>query len=158
VCRYKNTRAYVAMVVDVAVDAASAGITVRRVVLACDAGSVVNPDGLRNQLEGGVLQALSRSMYEKVTYDVDGIQSLDWTSFPVLRFADVPPIEVTLVDRRGEPPLGAGEASTPPLPAALANAIDDAVGIRMRDLPITPTRLQQRLMAMSGPELDRVRA
>jgi CO/xanthine dehydrogenase Mo-binding subunit/aerobic-type carbon monoxide dehydrogenase small subunit (CoxS/CutS family) len=156
-CRYKNVRAYVALVVDAAVDTDTAEVTVTRVVVACDAGGVVSPGGLRNQLEGGVLQGLSRALYEHVSFDRGGIRSRDWTSYPVLRFSGVPAIDVTLVDRRRHAPLGAGEASTPPLPAALANAVDDAVGVRMRDLPITPARLQQRLASMTDAETARVR-
>jgi len=130
VARYKNAKAYVAQVVDVEVRAEK--IAVRRVITVCDAGTVVNPDGLRNQLEGGTLQGLSRALYEEVRPGV----TKDWTTYPVLRFADVPVLETILVDRPGLPPLGAGEAATPVTPAALANAIDDAVGVRLRTLPL----------------------
>ncbi|GAA2754700.1 molybdopterin cofactor-binding domain-containing protein [Actinopolymorpha rutila] len=157
VTRYKGSKAYVAQVVEVDVDGATGAIAVRRVVIACDAGVVVNPDGLRNQLEGGVLQGLSRALYEQVRHGRDGVESLDWTTYPVLRFADVPALEVVLLDRPGLPPLGAGEASTPPTPAALANAVDDAVGIRVRELPLTPDRLRARLEELTDAELARVR-
>ncbi|MET9018995.1 molybdopterin cofactor-binding domain-containing protein [Actinopolymorpha sp. NPDC004070] len=157
VTRYKGSKAYVAQVAEVDVDAATGAVAVRRVVVACDAGVVVNPDGLRNQLEGGVLQGLSRALYEQVRHGPDGVESLDWTSYPVLRFADVPELEVVLLDRPGLPPLGAGEASTPPTPAVLANAVDDAVGIRVRELPLTPARLRARLEELTDAELARVR-
>ena len=156
-CRYKNVRAYVALVVAARVDTTMGAVSVDRVVVACDAGGVVNPDGLRNQLEGGVLQGLSRALRERVEFDAAGIRTRDWTSYPALRFSEVPVVDVVLVDRRRHAPLGAGEASTPPVPAALANAVDDAVGIRVRDLPLTPQRLQQRLVEMSEQEMTRVR-
>ena len=157
VTRYKGSKAYVAQVAEVEVDGATGAVAVRRVVVVCDAGVVVNPDGLRNQLEGGVLQGLSRAMYEQVRHGADGVTSRDWTTYPVLRFADVPALEVVLLDRPGLPPLGAGEASTPPTPAALANAVDDAVGIRVRELPLTPDRLRARLEELTDAELARVR-
>ncbi len=156
VARYKGSKAYVALVVDVSVDTETGAVAVRRVVAGCDAGVVVNPDGLANQIEGGILQGLSRALHEEVRYAADGIRSRDWTTYPVLRFADVPDIELALLDRPGLPPLGAGEASTPVTPAALANAVDDAVGIRIRQLPLTPDRLRSRLEALSDRELGRV--
>jgi CO/xanthine dehydrogenase Mo-binding subunit len=156
VCRYKGTKAYVAAVIDAAMHPETGRIRVDRVILACDAGVVVNPDGLRNQLEGGVVQGLSRALFEQVSADGRGVRSRDWTSYPVLRFADVPRVEVLLLDGRGHPPVGAGEAATPPVAPALANALDDAVGIRMRTLPLTAEQAQQRLAEMSDEEMARV--
>ncbi|WP_020573994.1 molybdopterin cofactor-binding domain-containing protein [Actinopolymorpha alba] len=156
VARYKNSKAFVAHVLDVEVDPDSGAVGVRRVVTACDAGVVVNPDGLRNQIEGGILQGLSRALHEEVRVGPEGVESRDWTSYPVLRFSEVPLLEVVLLNRPGHPPLGAGEASTPPTPAALANAVDDAVGIRMRTLPLTPERLRARLESLTEEELARV--
>lgn len=155
VARYKGSKAYVALVVEVDVDTDTGAIAVRRVVGCCDAGTVVNPDGLANQIEGGILQGLSRALYEEVP--VGGESGLDWTTYPVLRFSDVPAIELVLVDRPGLPPLGAGEASTPVTPAALANALDDAIGVRVRSLPLTPDRLRARLEELDDAELARVR-
>jgi nicotinate dehydrogenase subunit B len=157
VTRYKNSKAYLAVVVSAAVDAASGAVTVRKVTAACDAGVVVNPDGLANQIEGGILQGLSRALHEEVRYGPEGVESLDWTTYPVLRFGDVPQLDVVLVDRPGLPPLGAGEVSTPVMPAAVANAVDDAVGIRMRSLPLTPERLRARLDELDDAEAARVR-
>ncbi|GAA4987608.1 molybdopterin cofactor-binding domain-containing protein [Actinopolymorpha pittospori] len=154
--RYKGSKAYVAHVIDVEVDTDTGAVAVRRVVTVCDAGVVINPDGLRNQIEGGILQGLSRALHEEVRHGPGGIQSRDWTTYPVLRFAEVPQLDVVLLDRPGLPPLGAGEASTPPTPAALANAVDDAVGIRIRSLPLTPERLRARLEDMTEGELSRV--
>lgn len=157
VSRYKGTKAYVAEVVDADVDEATGKVHVRRVVVACDAGLVVNPDGLRNQLEGGALQGLSRALHEELRLGPDGLRNPDWTTYPVLRFCDVPEIEVVLVASGDLEPLGAGEAATPPAPAALANAIDDALGVRVRRLPLTPETLRQRLLELSPEETARVR-
>lgn len=157
VARYKNTKAYVANVIEATMDPERGSITVHRVVLACDAGVVVNPDGLRNQLEGGIVQGLSRALVEEVRFDRSGVQARDWTSYPVIRFADVPPIEIILLDRVGAPPVGSGEASTPVVAPALANAIDDAIGIRLRRLPLTADQAQQRLADMDEREMARVR-
>jgi nicotinate dehydrogenase subunit B len=147
--------AYVAQAVSVSVDGDTGVVTVDRVVLACDAGAVVNPDGLRNQLEGGTIQGLSRALYEEVRADRSGVTTRDWTTYPVLRFGQVPDVEVVLVDRPDSPPLGVGEAATPPLVAALANAIDDALGVRVRQLPFSPAVLQRRLMDLDDAEMQR---
>jgi nicotinate dehydrogenase subunit B len=155
VCRYKENKAYVATAVDVSIDGETGVVTVQRVILACDAGVVVNPDGLRNQLEGGTIQGLSRALYEEVRVDRSGITSVDWTTYPVLRFGQVPDIEAILVDRPDCPPLGVGEAATPPTVAALGNAIDDALGVRVRQLPFSPAVLQQRLMDLDDEEMER---
>jgi CO/xanthine dehydrogenase Mo-binding subunit len=155
VCRYKGTKAYVATAVDVSIDGDTGEVAVHRVVLACDAGTVVNPDGLRNQLEGGVIQGLSRALYEEVRADSRGIVSRDWTSYPVLRFGQVPQIDVILVDRPDCPPLGAGESATPPVVAALANAMDDAIGVRFREMPFSPSVLQRRLLDLDREEAGR---
>jgi CO/xanthine dehydrogenase Mo-binding subunit/aerobic-type carbon monoxide dehydrogenase small subunit (CoxS/CutS family) len=155
--RYKGTKAYAATVIDLAVDQERRRIAVQRILVVCDAGSIIDPDGLRNQIEGGALQGLSRAMYEELDVDSKGIHSRDWTTYSVLGFDDVPPVDVVLVDGSGRPPLGAGEAATPPIPAALANALDDAVGVRLRVLPINYGQLERRLMALGETEMDRVR-
>jgi CO/xanthine dehydrogenase Mo-binding subunit len=157
VARYKGAKAYVAQVAEVEVDTETGVVAVRRVVTACDAGGVVNPDGLANQLEGGTLQGLSRALHEEVRASASGIETVDWTSYPVLRFAEVPRLETIVLDRPGFPPQGAGEVTTPAIPAALANAVDDAVGVRFRELPLTPERLRARLEALTEDELARVR-
>lgn len=156
VCRYKDSKAYVGMVIDAEIDPEAGDITVKRVIAACDAGVVVNADGLLNQLEGGILQGLSRSLYEEVAVDAKGVHSRNWPTYPVLRFGAVPAVEIVLIDRPGCPPVGAGEVTTPPTPAALANAIDDRIGIRLRSLPFTPERTRQRLMDMTEAEIERV--
>ena len=143
--RYKQAENYVAMAMEVAVDRASGKINVRRVTCAHDCGLVVNPDSLRNQIEGSILQTLSRAMHEEVKFDKSRVTSVDWASYPILTFPEVPPVEVALIDRPTLPPLGAGEASTAPVAAALANAIFDATGVRLRTVPFTPARVKSAL-------------
>lgn len=139
--RYKNVASYCAVCLEVRVDPQRHAVQVVRAVLAADAGEVVNPDGLINQLEGGLIQSLSWSLKEAVRYDSRRILSRDWSTYPILTFSEVPPVEVALIDRPGEPFLGAGEASQGPTAAALANAVFDATGTRVRELPLTPERL-----------------
>jgi CO/xanthine dehydrogenase Mo-binding subunit len=148
--RYKQSENYVAMAMEVTVDPASGRIGVRRVTCAHDCGLVVNPDGLRNQIEGSILQTLSRTLHEEVTFDRVHVTSVDWGSYPILTFPEVPTIEVALLDRPALPPFGAGEASTVPVPAALANAVFDATGARLRAVPFTPDRVKAALTARAG--------
>lgn len=155
--RYKDTKGYAATVAEVDVDADAGTFRVSRLVLACDAGVVVNADGLCNQLEGGLLQGLSRTLYEELRLAATGVREQDWTTYATLRFPDVPRLDVVLLNRSSCPPLGAGEVATPLVPAAVANALDDAVGIRLRRLPLTPSGLQQRLLEMGDDEMRRVR-
>ena len=115
-------------------------IRVRRLFLAADLGLVVNPDGAVNQLEGGAIQAASLTLKEAVRFDRERITSVDWETYPILRFSEVPQVVVDLVESR-DASLGAGECSFGPTAAAIANAVNDALGLRMRDLPLTPERL-----------------
>ena len=140
--RYKQAENYVAMAMEVAVDPASGRISVRRVVCAHDCGLIVNPDALRNQIEGCIVQTLSRSLHEEVTFDRSAVTSVDWASYPVLTMREVPAIEVVLIDRPDQPLLGAGEAATAPVAAALGNAIFDATGVRLRTAPFTAARVK----------------
>jgi CO/xanthine dehydrogenase Mo-binding subunit len=126
---------YVAMAMEVAVDRAGK-ITVRRVTCAHDCGLVINPDGLRNQIEGCILQTLGRALHEETTFDRARVTSVDWKSYPILSFPEVPQVEVALIDRPSLPPMGAGEAATAPVAAALANAVFDATGVRLRRVPL----------------------
>jgi CO/xanthine dehydrogenase Mo-binding subunit len=144
--RYDDSGAYVAAAVEAHVDRASGKVRVERVYVAHDCGLVVNPDGVRNQIEGNVIQALSRALLEEVRFDRHAVTSLDWASYPILRFSDVPDeIAISLIDRRGEPSLGAGEPATSPIFAAVANAIFDATGARLRSVPFTPERVKAAL-------------
>jgi CO/xanthine dehydrogenase Mo-binding subunit len=140
--RYKNAEAYAAVLVELRVDDATAAVVLERIVIAADAGQVVDPDGLRNQLEGGAIQSASWTLKERVGFDRARVTSVDWESYPILRFSEVPDVETILLDRPGEPCLGAGEATQGPTAGAIANAIFDAVGLRLRDLPFTPARLR----------------
>lgn len=154
--RYKDTKGYVAEVAEVTVDTEIGAFEVVRLVAVCDVGTIVNGDGLRNQIQGGLLQGLSRTMHEELHLADDGVRERDWTTYGRLRFSDVPRVETILLDRPGHPPLGAGEIATPLVPAVIANAIDDAVGIRLRALPFGPDSLRRRLADMSEEEIARV--
>ena len=139
--QYKNRQTYCAIGVDVQVGD-DASVQLVRCVIAADAGLVVDPDGLVNQLEGGFVQAASWTLKEAVTWEDAGVTSRDWESYPILTFSEVPEIETHLIRHLSEPPVGAGEASTGPTPAAIANAIYAASGVRVREIPFTPERLR----------------
>ena len=142
---YKHNESYVAMAMEVDVDKASGAIRVRRVACAHDCGLAINPVALKAQIEGNILQTLSRTLYEEVQFDRSRVTSVDWASYPILRFPDAPEIVIELVNRPHEPPLGAGEASATPVPAALANAVYDAVGARVTTAPFTRERVRAAL-------------
>ena len=139
--QYKNLQCYCVVIVQLRVDRATGEIGFERVVIAADAGQVVNPDGLSNQLEGGFVQAASWTLLEEVTFDARGITSVDWESYPILNFASAPKIETLILNRPEMPMLGAGEAAQNPTPAAIANAIFDATSLRLRDIPFTPEKI-----------------
>ena len=142
---YKHNETWVAMAMDAEVDRASGAIRVHRVACAHDCGLVINPDALRLQVEGNILQTLSRALLEETIFDRARVTSVDWISYPILAFPDVPEIAIDLVVRPTEPPLGAGEASAAPVAAALANAIFAASGARLRTAPFTPARVKEAL-------------
>jgi len=139
---YKHNETYVAMAMEVDVDRSSGAIRVRRVACAHDCGLVINPDALSAQIEGNILQTLSRTLHEEVKFDTSRVTSVDWKSYPILTFPEVPEILIDLVARPDEPPLGAGEASAVTVPAALANAVYDASGVRLRTVPFTRERVK----------------
>lgn len=141
VAQYKNIKAYAAVYVDLTVDD-EGNITLQQAVIAADAGQVVDPEGLRSQLEGGLIQSASWSLKEEVTYDSGGITSRDWDSYPILGFSDVPEIETVLINRPEEKFLGSGEATMGPTVAAIGNAVFDATGIRLRQIPFTPENVR----------------
>ena len=135
--QYEGTEAYVAAAVDVEVDAAQHAIRVTKVCVAHDCGLIVNPDGLRNQIEGNVVQAISRTLKEAVAFDRSRVTSIDWRSYPIMTFAEAPEsIEIELIDHPELPSVGAGEATTSPIPGAIANAVFDATGTRLREVPL----------------------
>jgi CO/xanthine dehydrogenase Mo-binding subunit len=136
--RYKNAGAYCAAVAEIE---GEAEIRVRRLVLAIDVGELINPDGVINQTEGGAIQATSWVLKEAVRFDRERITSDTWETYPILRFSEVPQVEVELIPRPEEKALGAGEAAHGPVAGAIANAVWDALGVRVRDLPITRERI-----------------
>jgi CO/xanthine dehydrogenase Mo-binding subunit len=136
--RYKNTGAYCAAVAEVEV---GEDIRVRKLTLAVDVGEAINPDGVINQIEGGAIQATSWVLKERVRFDKTRITSNSWTDYPILRFSEVPDVDVEVISRPEIDPVGAGEAAHGPVTAAIANAVFDALGVRLRDLPITRDRL-----------------
>jgi CO/xanthine dehydrogenase Mo-binding subunit len=113
---------------------------------AVDSGEAVSPDGIRNQIEGGILQAASWTLYESVGFDRQRITSRDWSSYPIMRFSAVPEsVDVHVIDRPGQPFLGTGEAAQGPTAAAIGNAVFDAIGVRLRDIPFTASRVKAAL-------------
>ena len=142
---YKHNETYVAMGMEVAVERASGRIRVERVACAHDCGQIINPNGVRAQVEGSILQILSRVLLEEVQFDRSRVTSVDWSTYPIMRFSDVPKLDIELVDRPAQPPLGAGEAACTPVAAALANAVFDATGARLRTVPFTPQRVKAAL-------------
>lgn len=143
--KYKNIATYCAVALEVEVNEKTGRIRVTKAVASADAGQIVNPDGIKNQIEGGLIQSLSWTLKEEVKFDQTQILAQDWTSYPILTFSEIPHIDVELIDRPGMPFLGCGEASQGPTSAALANAVFDATGVRFRRLPLTPDRVLQGL-------------
>jgi len=141
--RYKNLAAYCAVAAEVMVERETGRARPIRVVAAVDSGTVVNPDGLRNQVEGAIIQSTSWTLYERVDFTPEGVTAVDWSTYPILRFGAVPEtVEVHLIDRPDTPFLGAGETGQGPTAAAIGNAVAHATGRRMRDLPMTRERIK----------------
>ena len=136
--RYKNTGAYCAAIAEIE---GADEIAVRKLTVAVDVGEAINPDGVINQIEGGAIQATSWVLKERVRFDRQRITSTSWTDYPILRFSEVPDVEVEVIQRSDADPVGAGEAAHGPVTAAIANAVFDALGARVRDLPITRDRI-----------------
>jgi nicotinate dehydrogenase subunit B len=141
--RYKNKAAYACVAVELEVDQ---DVALRRVWCAADAGLVINPDGARNQLEGGIVHAASMTLKEQVTLDGDGITSLDWDHYPIMRFSEVPEIDVVIIPNPDLPTLGMGECTFGPTAAAIGNAVAHALGVRVRDMPLTRERIAAALV------------
>jgi CO/xanthine dehydrogenase Mo-binding subunit len=136
--RYKNKGAWCAVVADVE---AEDSVRLLRMWIAVDAGLVVNPDGVANQIEGGAIQSTSWTLNEVVRFDGGRVLSDTWETYPILTFSQIPMIEVGIVERQDHPPLGAGEASVGPTAAALGNAVFDALGVRVRTMPISAANI-----------------
>jgi nicotinate dehydrogenase subunit B len=141
----------VVAIAEVEVDKTSGKVVVHKVTVAHDCGLIINPNGLKNQIEGNVIQGTSRSLLEEVKYDVAGIKTLDWKSYPILKFEEIPDVDIVLIDRPEMPALGGGEPSIGPIPAAIANAIFDATGARLREAPFTPKRVLSALRGAAPP-------
>jgi nicotinate dehydrogenase subunit B len=132
----------------VSVERETGEVRVGKVVAAVDSGEVVNPGGIRNQIEGAIVQAISWTRHEAMSFDAQGRTAFDWSGYPILRFQDAPDsVQVHIIDRPGQPFLGSGEAGQGPAGAALCNAVADAIGRRVRDLPLSPDRLKAAIGA-----------
>ncbi len=144
-CRYKNLQCYSATFVVLCIDRRTGKVRIERAVMAADVGQIVNPESTRGQLEGSFTQSASWTLQEEVTFDENGVTSVDWRTYPIARFCDGASIETVLINRPGSPYLGLGEGATGPVSAAIANAIFRAAGIRMRRVPFTPERIKAAL-------------
>lgn len=136
-----------AAVAEVEVDTTTGRVTVSRVTMAFDCGLIINPDGVRNQIEGNIIQGVSRTLLEEVPFDASGVKSVDWMSYPVLRFREIPEVETVLINRPEMPAFGAAETPIVVVPAAIANAVFDATGVRYREIALTPERILAGLQA-----------
>jgi CO/xanthine dehydrogenase Mo-binding subunit len=146
--RYKNLAAYCAVAMQLSVDPKTGAVKVGKVVAAVDAGEAVNPGGVRNQIEGAIVQAISWSGREAMGFDAAGRTGLDWAGYPILRFEDAPAsVTVQVIARPGLPFLGAGEAGQGPAGAAFCNAVTDAIGKRIRDLPLSAPKIKAAIGA-----------
>ena len=139
--RYELARTYVGAVADVEVDRRTGKVRVSQFYVAHDCGQIINPDGLRNQIEGNVVQTTSRTLIEDLHFDRSRVTSLDWETYPILKFPDVPEVVIDLIDRPTEKPWGAGEPTSAVVPSAIANAIFDATGARLRSVPFVPAKV-----------------
>jgi CO/xanthine dehydrogenase Mo-binding subunit len=138
--RYDNDRTYVATVLELAVNRRTGQIRVTDIWCSHDCGQIINPDGTRNQIEGGIIQTVSRVLMEELKFDRQKITSVDWNTYPILRFPDVPNIHISLIDRPEAPPWGAGEMAPATIPAAISNAVFAATGARLRSVPFLPEK------------------
>jgi nicotinate dehydrogenase subunit B len=143
--KYKNLAVYCAVVAEVEVDRSTGVVRVPKIWAAADAGMIVNPHGVELQIEGGCIQSTSWTLREAVAFDATGILTRSWTDYPILRFTEVPAVDVRLIDRPDEAPLGVGEGSQGPTAAAIGNAFAHATGRRVRDLPFTLERVKATL-------------
>jgi nicotinate dehydrogenase subunit B len=133
--------AWSAWIADVAVNKTTGDVSVTRVVAGQDSGLMINPDGVRHQIHGNVIQSTSRALMEEVSFDRNAVTSREWGAYPIITFPDIPKIDVLMLPRQDQPPLGVGESASVPSAAAIANAIFDATGVRFRELPFTPERI-----------------
>ena len=146
-CKYELVRTYVGAVAEVEVDRSTGAIRVPKFYIAHDCGQIINPDGLKNQIEGNVIQTVSRTLIEELKFDRSQVTSLDWESYPILKFPEVPEIVIELIDRPTEKPWGAGEPAAAVVPSAISNAVFDATGVRLRSIPYTPAKVLAAMQA-----------
>src|SRR5437867_1321105 len=140
--KYENVRTYVAAVAEVEADRRSGAVRVKRVVVAHDCGLVINPDGVRAQIEGNVVQTVSRALKEELKWDRSRVTSVDWATYPILTFPEAPEVDIELISRPSDPAWGAGEPAAAVIPSAVSNAVFDAIGVRLRTVPFTPDRVK----------------
>ena len=146
---YKHDETLVAIGMEVEVERASGRIRVTRIVCAHDCGLMINPGCVQAQVEGNILQTLSRALHEEIVYDRDRVTTVDWQSYPILTFPEAPVVESELINRPADPPWGVGEPSAAVVPSAISNAVFDATGVRMRTVPFTPERFKAAVKAQS---------
>jgi nicotinate dehydrogenase subunit B len=146
--------AWSAWIADVAVDKKTGDVSVTRVVAGQDSGLMINPDGVRHQIQGNVIQSTSRALMEEVSFDGQAVTAREWGAYPIIRFSDLPKIDVLMLPRADQPPLGVGESASVPSAAAIANAIFDATGVRFREPPFTPERILAGLLGEARAEPD----
>ena len=145
--KYELSRTYIGAVAEVEVDRSTGEVRATRFYVVHDCGQIINPDGVKAQIEGNVMQTVSRTLIEELTFDRSMVTSLDWASYTILKFPQIPDIVIELIDRPSEKPWGAGEPSAAIVPAAISNAVFDATGVRLRSIPYTPAKVKAALQA-----------
>ena len=140
--KYENVRTYVAAVAEVEVDRATGNVVCTKFTVSHDCGQIINPDGVKTQIEGNVIQTVSRTLKEELKWNKSRVTSVDWVTYPILRFPEVPEVNIVLLDQPNQPAWGAGEPSAAIVPSAISNAIFDAIGVRLRTVPFTPERVK----------------
>jgi nicotinate dehydrogenase subunit B len=144
-CKYELVRTYIAAVAELEVKRSTGEIRVTRFYVAHDCGQIINPEGVKSQIEGNVIQTVSRTLKEELKFNRSTVTSLDWASYPILTFPEVPDIAMDLIDRPAEKPWGVGEPSAAVVPSAISNAVFDATGARLRSVPYTPDKVKSVL-------------
>lgn len=145
--KYELSRTYIGAVAEVEVDRSTGEVRATRFYVVHDRGQIINPDGVKAQIEGNVMQTVSRTLIEELNFDRSMVTSLDWASYPILKFPQIPEVVIELIDRPSEKPWGAGEPSAAVVPAAISNAVFDATGVRLRSIPYTPAKVKAALQA-----------
>jgi CO/xanthine dehydrogenase Mo-binding subunit len=139
--KYELVRTYVGVVAEVEINRKTGVLAAKRFYVAHDCGQIINPDGLRNQIEGCIVQTVSRVLKEQVTFDRSMVTSLDWASYPIITFPEIPEVAIDLIDRPETVPWGGGEPTCAVVPSAIAGAVFEATGARLRSVPFTPDKV-----------------